>query len=694
MTRIILLPFLLFLLFGIGVAKAQTGIGTLTPHASAQLDVVSASKGFLAPRMTTVQRTGISSPANGLLVYDTNTLSFWYFKTGTGWTNVSASTFTLPYSGSINTADSVFTINNQGSGTTILAKNGSANNGVTAIQGVLTHTAPGNIAAAIKGEVTGRSAIGSNSIGVYGHHRQNGIAVGGYSVGGTGVYASSDSSYGLAALSTYGTSLLANSSRSVTAEFTNNALNDSTLIKATTSGNGDAMRIVTNGTGKGLYSKTSLGYAIHAVSTVLSSTTIVGANEGGGLAILGSTKSNGQAGVMGYNTGGAYGVYGLVDSNKSGTASAVYGWIGRYGSTGAAGRFVNSNDSNRNRNTLEVSTTGLGNATDSSKGNASSFVVNNANSKAAAIYASTNTSVWPFNEEIATIRARATGMGGSAVGLFEATNPSGISSGIIASASGLGYGVEARARQGIGLLATSDTKGIHGESTTGTGIYAFTSGSGLAFEANVSSATGKVAVFKSANFSNTNPVILVEAYTYSGSLAADLAVFKARNSFSSSVNVARINNAGKGFFNGGTQNSGADIAEAFDVVNEISTYEPGDVLVIAKDRDRTVEKSDEAYSSLVIGVYATKPGVLLTEEGIDSDISDKVPMGVVGVIPTKVCLEGGAIKRGDMLVTSSQQGVAMKADPDKAKTGQIIGKALQNYDAPGVGKINVFVNVK
>ncbi|MFB2119166.1 hypothetical protein [Parapedobacter sp. 2B3] len=93
-------------------------------------------------------------------------------------------------------------------------------------------------------------------------------------------------------------------------------------------------------------------------------------------------------------------------------------------------------------------------------------------------------------------------------------------------------------------------------------------------------------------------------------------------------------------------------------------------------------------------VYATKPGVLLTEETIDTDISDKVPMGVVGVIPTKVCLEGGAIKRGDLLVTSSRPGVAMKADPDKVKVGQVIGKALQEYGSDGVGKIKVLVNVK
>jgi hypothetical protein len=116
--------------------------------------------------------------------------------------------------------------------------------------------------------------------------------------------------------------------------------------------------------------------------------------------------------------------------------------------------------------------------------------------------------------------------------------------------------------------------------------------------------------------------------------------------------------------------------------------------VIGMEKDRAVAKSAEPYSTLVLGVYATKPGVLLTEEHIDHDMKDKVPMGVIGVVPTKVCLEGGAIKKGDLLVTSSIAGVAMKADPDKVRPGQVIGKSLENYSTNAIGKIKVFVNCK
>jgi len=59
------------------------------PNASAMLDVSSTAKGLLIPSMTTAQRTGISAPANGLLVYDTQTRSFWYYNgTAAEWQKV------------------------------------------------------------------------------------------------------------------------------------------------------------------------------------------------------------------------------------------------------------------------------------------------------------------------------------------------------------------------------------------------------------------------------------------------------------------------------------------------------------------------------------------------------------------------------------------------------------------------------
>jgi len=56
--------------FGGSVSMASSNVSA---DASAQLDVVSTTKGFLPPRMTTTQRNAITSPAAGLIIYNTTT---------------------------------------------------------------------------------------------------------------------------------------------------------------------------------------------------------------------------------------------------------------------------------------------------------------------------------------------------------------------------------------------------------------------------------------------------------------------------------------------------------------------------------------------------------------------------------------------------------------------------------------------
>jgi hypothetical protein len=80
---LILLSVLLSAHFG-GIAQDNMGIGTNFPDPSAVLDLTAADKGLLVPRLTTVQRTGVATPATGLLVYDTDSNSFWYFD-GAQW---------------------------------------------------------------------------------------------------------------------------------------------------------------------------------------------------------------------------------------------------------------------------------------------------------------------------------------------------------------------------------------------------------------------------------------------------------------------------------------------------------------------------------------------------------------------------------------------------------------------------------
>ena len=83
----IVLFLMIFLSFtAVGKTYGQQGVGisesAIEPHTSAILELSSSARGFLAPRMTTIQRNAIVTPAQGLLVFDTDTKSFWYFDSG------------------------------------------------------------------------------------------------------------------------------------------------------------------------------------------------------------------------------------------------------------------------------------------------------------------------------------------------------------------------------------------------------------------------------------------------------------------------------------------------------------------------------------------------------------------------------------------------------------------------------------
>ena len=68
---------------------AGIGIGTVSPNASAVLEVNSTTKGFLLPTMTQTQRNAISTPATGLLIYQSDNTPGFYYYNGSAWTAIS-----------------------------------------------------------------------------------------------------------------------------------------------------------------------------------------------------------------------------------------------------------------------------------------------------------------------------------------------------------------------------------------------------------------------------------------------------------------------------------------------------------------------------------------------------------------------------------------------------------------------------
>ncbi|NVK27397.1 MAG: tail fiber domain-containing protein [Flavobacteriia bacterium] len=94
----------LFFVLAFHFVEAQNqnvGIGTISPDASAALDIVSTNKGLLIPRMDSTSRKAISDPAEGLMVYDSTYSSFYYYS-NSSWQAI----------GSAATSDEVFEISN------------------------------------------------------------------------------------------------------------------------------------------------------------------------------------------------------------------------------------------------------------------------------------------------------------------------------------------------------------------------------------------------------------------------------------------------------------------------------------------------------------------------------------------------------------------------------------------------------
>lgn len=65
--------------------KENVGIGTMSPDQSAILDLSSGSKGFLVPRLSLQQRGTIQNPATGLMVFQTDFISGFYYYNGKDW---------------------------------------------------------------------------------------------------------------------------------------------------------------------------------------------------------------------------------------------------------------------------------------------------------------------------------------------------------------------------------------------------------------------------------------------------------------------------------------------------------------------------------------------------------------------------------------------------------------------------------
>jgi hypothetical protein len=299
MKKLNLLLFFSFL-FKINAFAQSVGVGTNTPNSSAMLDVSSTTKGMLVPRMTTAQRTAIASPANGLITYDTDTKSVWYFN-GTSWINMVAGGggFTLPYSQTVNMSGTVFQLENTGTGNTMMV-------GSTGGTGLNAYSVNGAAINANSSNGFGiiTTSTNSNALHAFSNNANNLLPTirANNTGGGVGLHASAVNDNGI-----FGTS---------------SAVSKAGVRGESSSAGGDGVLGINTAAGVGVRAQSNTGTGLSAYSTTgtsLSASTISGtgiyANSLSGLAL----NVNGNLKIAGGNTNPVNGA--VLTSDANGNAS-------------------------------------------------------------------------------------------------------------------------------------------------------------------------------------------------------------------------------------------------------------------------------------------------------------------------------------------------------------------------------------
>lgn len=119
-------------------------------------------------------------------------------------------------------------------------------------------------------------------------------------------------------------------------------------------------------------------------------------------------------------------------------------------------------------------------------------------------------------------------------------------------------------------------------------------------------------------------------------------------------------------------------------------FEDQDVLdgsVVASSQQGAI-LSSVPYDSQVIGIIARDSAIVISSQ----EIQNGIPIISNGTVYVLVSTINGSIEKGDLLTTSTNPGVAMKA----ADSGYVIGRALESYensDTESVGKIAMDLNL-
>lgn len=254
--------------------------------------------------------------------------------------------------------------------------------------------------------------------------------------------------------------------------------------------------------------------------------------------------------------------------------------------------------------------------------------------------------------------------------------------------------------QGVGVVGT--TLSDEGIGVIGNRVNSIASGFGGGGVRGLTSAANFVFTYGAAGVAtaNTGSAVGIFGQTFSPNGTAGLFANVAGGNIilggvgQPEVTVFRVDGRGTIFADGGFRPFGADFAESLAVKGSREHYAPGDLLVIDSSAERRLSVAETPYSTLVAGIYSTQPGVVASQHRVAEALPyNEVPLAVVGIVPCKVTAENGPIAVGDLLVTSSTPGHAMKGTDRSKMLGAVVGKALESLNE-GKGVIQVLVTLQ
>jgi hypothetical protein len=186
--------------------------------------------------------------------------------------------------------------------------------------------------------------------------------------------------------------------------------------------------------------------------------------------------------------------------------------------------------------------------------------------------------------------------------------------------------------------------------------------------------------------------ILVFGTATSGTIAEKMRVDSAGNvGIGTTTPASKLHVAGDITVDGNINAKYQDVAEWVPTTQKLNA---GTVVILDVERDNHVAASLTSYDTRVAGVISAQPGISLGEKG-----EGKVLVATTGRVKVRVDATQGAIKVGDLLVTSDRAGYAMKSEAVMVgkrpmhSPGTIIGKALESL-AGGTGEILVLLGLQ